>query len=122
MDDLIPQRRRQASIEVLELLLAVLRLLGVLQVADDVLLQLLRHVHVLHGRVGEVNRFLELGVLLVQILNNQRHIAEDDRVDDGAERDSRSAEEDFPLADRSDVVAGQEEDGIVDGDEVLPHD
>lgn len=83
LDDFVLQRRRQTLVEVLKLLLTILRLLSVLQVTNDILLQVLGHIHVLHRRVRQVNRLLKLRILEVEILYDQCHVAEDDRVDDG---------------------------------------
>ena len=62
-DDFVSKRWREALVEVLEFLLTVLRLLGILEVADNVLLQILGHIHILHCCIGQIDRLLKFSVL-----------------------------------------------------------
>lgn len=55
LDYLVLKRRRKRLKEELEFQLTILELLRVLEVAHNILLELIRHVHVLHGSVREVD-------------------------------------------------------------------
>ena len=100
-------------------MLSILRLLGILQVAYYIFLQLSWQVHVLHGCICQINGILKLCVLQVEILNDQCHVTKDVRIYDSAKEDCCGAEEDLPLPQRRDVIASQQKDGIVNGYQVL---
>lgn len=87
--------------------MAILRLLGVLKVCNNVFLEDTRDVHVLHCGVSKIDTLLELSIFDVEILNDKSHVTEDVRVDDCADSDGRGTKEDLPLTQRGDVVAGK---------------
>ena len=97
----------------------VKRLLDVLKVRDDTILNFLRQFHVFHGGVGCVDLSLELCRLLVEVRNDQCHVTKDVGVDDGADRDGCRHESYLESATGQDVIPCQQQDGMVQRDEVL---
>ena len=94
-------------------------LLDILQIWYHAILDFLRQLHVLHGRVCSVNLTLELSWFLVQIRDNKCHVTEDARVDNGSDSDEAGNEGDLEGASRQDIVAGEKQDGMVQGYEVF---
>ena len=119
LDHSILQGRRDRVEEEFELLLTVGWLLGVLEVSDDIFLEVAGDAHVLHRSVCQIYWFLKFCVLNVQVLNDQGHVSEDVGVDDSSKRDSSHAKEDFPVSYGSDIIASQQQDGIIDADHVF---
>ena len=119
LDDFVLETGTHGFVEVLKLLLSVLGLLGVLQVRYYVLPDVLLQLHILHGRIGQVNALLKLGILEVQVRNYQSHVSENVGIDDGTQCHCYHAEKDLHASFRSDVVASQQKHTVVDGDQVL---
>ena len=78
--------------------------------------------HVFHRSICQIYRFLKFCVLYVQVLYDQSHVSKDIGVNDSPERDSSHAKEDFPVSDRSDIIASQQQDGVIDADHVFVED
>ena len=77
---------------------------------DNARLNLIGQLHVLHGRVSRVNLVLELGRLLIQLRDNQRHITENVRINHGTGRDNHGHKGHLKGTSRHDIVASEEED------------
>ena len=75
--------------------------------------------HVFHGCIGGIDLALELGRLFVQVRDDQGHVTKDVGVDDGADRDEGCDESYLESASRQDVVAREQQHGVVQRDEVL---
>jgi len=105
-----------------QFLLVLFGLLSVLQEANDLTGDIGSQFDVLHGGVHLV-QFLLKGIgLLVQVLNDDGHAAEDVRVYNGSEGVRQYHEEHLELNLRKGIVARHEKDRVVDGDEVFPYD
>lgn len=94
-------------------------LLDVLQIGDDFRLDFLRQLHVLHRGIRRVNLPLELSRLLVEIRNDQSHITENIGVNDSTQADGDCHECDLECASRDNIIACQEEHGMIHRDPIL---
>lgn len=79
-------RRRDLVHEVGQLALQLLRRVRLVNVLGDLFLEVSGKIKVKHGRVGQVQLLRELGRLLVELLDVTRHVTDDQRIDNRAER------------------------------------
>ena len=91
------------------------------KVVDDLVAQLGRDLHVLHGGVGGVDLLLEAASFLVELLDDDGHVAEDVRVDDRADDEHDRNEHEALRVARAHLVACQHLHRVVEAAPVLEH-
>lgn len=116
--DFLFERGTDHSKKLPQLILMIQRLLNVLQITDDPILDLLRQLHIFHSRICCVNLPLKLCRLLIQIRYDQRHIAKNTRINNGSNRDKAGYECYLEGSNWRHIIACQDQHSVVDRDEV----
>ena len=77
------------SEESLKFLLMLLRQVRVIQVLDHLCANLRRQLHIFHRGIGRVDLLLEAGSFLVQVIDDQRHVTKNVRINQRTHNDGR---------------------------------
>ena len=101
------------------MILLVLRALSCDKVESDIVLGILRQVHVLHSCVGDVNLLLEATLLLANFTHEHCHLTEDDSVVENEADKNGEDVDDLKVSTGSHLVTTESQYGHVEHDHVL---